>query len=145
MLRAKICLEFWVGQQRRLFDYLTSRGSYFPEIEHAFQSRAVIKSPKLIFISLKRGTFPLITTLISSDLALYRIEKTTLLFIQTICPFLKEFRHFALFFRSPNITQPCPQVFSVNGSIICSGQHFWRHWFNVWPAAAGCGELCVRF
>ena len=30
-------------------------------------------------------------------------------------------------FRSPNITQPCPQVFAVNGSIICSGLHFWRH------------------
>ena len=39
--------------------------------------------------------------------------------------FLKEFRHFrSLFFGSPNITQPCPQVFSVNGSIICSGLHF---------------------
>ena len=33
----------------------------------------------------------------------------------------------SLFFRSPNITQPCPQVFSVNGSIICGGLHFWRH------------------
>ena len=33
----------------------------------------------------------------------------------------------SLFFRSPNITQPCSQVFSVNGSIICSGLHFWRH------------------
>ena len=30
----------------------------------------------------------------------------------------------SLFFRSPNITQPYPQVFSVNGSIICSGLHF---------------------
>ena len=28
------------------------------------------------------------------------------------------------FSRSPNITQPCPQVFSANGSIICSGLHF---------------------
>ena len=36
----------------------------------------------------------------------------------------------SLFFRSPNITQPCPQVFSVNGSIICGGLHFWRH-FDV--------------
>ena len=36
----------------------------------------------------------------------------------------------SLFFRSPNITQPCPQVFSVNGSIICSGLRFWRH-FDV--------------
>ena len=36
----------------------------------------------------------------------------------------------SLFFCSPNITQPCPQVFSVNGSIICSGQHFGRHQFN---------------
>ena len=54
-----------------------------------------------------------------------------------------------LFFHSPSITQPCPQVFSVNGVIICSGLHFWRHfdvigstifgglhfwrhWFNIW-------------
>ena len=54
----------------------------------------------------------------------------------------------SLFFRSPNITQPCPQVFLVNGSIICGGLqfwrhfdvigsrilgtlHFWRHWFNM--------------
>ena len=36
----------------------------------------------------------------------------------------------SLFFRSPNITQPCPHVFSVNGSIICDGLHFWRH-FDV--------------
>ena len=34
------------------------------------------------------------------------------------------------FFRSPNITKPCPQVFSVNGSIICGGLQFWRH-FDV--------------
>ena len=27
-------------------------------------------------------------------------------------------------FRSPKITQSRPQVFSVNGSIICSGLHF---------------------
>ena len=30
----------------------------------------------------------------------------------------------SLFFRSTKITQPHPQVFSVNGSIICSGLHF---------------------
>ena len=36
----------------------------------------------------------------------------------------------SLFFRSPNITQPCRQVFSVNGSIIFGGLHFWRH-FDV--------------
>ena len=29
------------------------------------------------------------------------------------------------------ITQPRPQVFSVNSSIICSGLHFWRHWLNM--------------
>ena len=68
----------------------------------------------------------------------------------------------SLFFRSPNITQPCPQVFSVNGSIICGGLYFWRHWFNmakiltslvqygedsfqIWWTAAGYGELCVWF
>ena len=32
--------------------------------------------------------------------------------------------------QRPNVTQPCPQVFAVNGSIICSGLHFWRH-FDV--------------
>ena len=30
----------------------------------------------------------------------------------------------SLFLRSPNLTQPCHQVFSVNGSIICSGLQF---------------------
>ena len=30
----------------------------------------------------------------------------------------------SLFFCSPKITQSRPQVFSVNGSIICSGLHF---------------------
>ena len=35
-----------------------------------------------------------------------------------------------LFFRSPNITQPCLQVFSVNSSIVCGGSYFWRDWFN---------------
>ena len=70
----------------------------------------------------------------------------------------------SLFFRSPQITQPHPQIFSVSGSIICSGLHFryhfdvigsiicsrlhfWLHWFNVtktfqiWSTAAGHGEL----
>ena len=32
----------------------------------------------------------------------------------------------SLFFRSPNIAQPCPRIFSVNGSIICSRLHFWE-------------------
>ena len=83
----------------------------------------------------------------------------TLLFIQNI------FSLRSLFFCSPNITQPCPQVFSVNGSIICSRLHFWRHRFNnfrwaalltsliqygedcfqIWWTAAGYGELCVWF
>ena len=30
----------------------------------------------------------------------------------------------SVFFRSPNITQPCPQVFSVNDSIISGGLYF---------------------
>ena len=77
-----------------------------------------------------------------------------LLFIQNISPFLKEFRNFALCFSAHQTWQPSPQVFSVNGSIICSGLHFWpcwrhfdvmgsiicsglhfwRHWFNIWGA-----------
>ena len=63
----------------------------------------------------------------------------------------------SLFFRSPNITQPCPQVFAVNGSIICSklhfwrhfdvngsiifgGLYFWRHWFNMAKILSKFGE-----
>ena len=37
----------------------------------------------------------------------------------------------SLFFCLPKITQSRLQVFSFNGSIICSGLHFWRHWFNM--------------
>ena len=55
------------------------------------------------------------------------ISIIALFIIQNISSFFKEFCHSALFFRSPNITQPCPQVFSVNEPIICSGLHFWRH------------------
>ena len=36
----------------------------------------------------------------------------------------KYFPFRSLFFRSPDLTQPCPQIFSVNGSIICSRLHF---------------------
>ena len=86
-----------------------------------------------------------------------------LLFMQNISPFLKEVSPFrSLFFCSPNIPQPSPQVFSVNGSVICIGLYFWRHfevigsiifsglhfgrhWFNIWWTAAGYGELCVWF
>ena len=46
----------------------------------------------------------------------------------------------SLFFRSPNITQPCPQVFSVNGSIISRELHFWRHWFNLAKILSKFGE-----
>ena len=63
----------------------------------------------------------------------------------------------SLFFCSQNITQPCPQVFSVNGSIICGGLHywrhfdligsiifgglhFWRHWFNMAKILSKFGE-----
>ena len=35
------------------------------------------------------------------------------------------------------ITQHCPQVFSVNGSIICSGLHFWRHFDVIGPIIFG--------
>ena len=79
-----------------------------------------------------------------------------LLFIQNISSFLKEFRHYALSF-SAHQTQPCPKVFSVNGSIICGGLHFWRpfdvigsiilvtlhfwrHWFNMAKMLSKFGE-----
>ena len=65
-----------------------------------------------------------------------------------------------LFFRWPNITQPCSIIFDVIDSIW---RRFWRHWFNnfrkaplltsfiqysedsfqIWWTAAGYGELCV--
>ena len=62
----------------------------------------------------------------------------------------------SLFFRSPNITQPCPQIFSVNssiisgllfwrhfditGSIIFGRLHFWCHWFNMAKILSKFGE-----
>ena len=51
----------------------------------------------------------------------------------------------SLFFRSPKITQPRPQVFSVNGSIICSGLHFWRHRLNNLQRAALVTSLVQYF
>ena len=51
---------------------------------------------------------------------------TALLFIQNISPFLKEFRHFALIFLSPKITQSRLQVFSVNGSnLVINSSWLW--------------------
>ena len=52
------------------------------------------------------------------------IHSKYLLVLKGVSPFR------SLFFRSPNITHPFPQVFAVNGSRICSGLHFWRH-FDV--------------
>ena len=72
----------------------------------------------------------------------------------------RSWRSFAIsFFVFPLIkrTQPCPQVFLVNGSIFCSGLHFWchfdvtgaiildtlhfwRHWFNMAKMLSKFGE-----
>ena len=46
----------------------------------------------------------------------------------------------SLFFCSPKTTQYRPKFFSVNGSIICSGLHFWRHWFNMAKILSKFGE-----
>ena len=62
----------------------------------------------------------------------------------------------SMYFRSPNITQPCPQVlgqlfnnlqlaalltsFDVIGSIIFGGLQFWRHWFNMAKILSKFGE-----
>ena len=69
---------------------------------------------------------------------LYILQKPNsiiaLLLIQNISSFLKEFRHYALcmiaFPLTKYNTTLCPG-FSVNGSIICGGQHFWRHFDNI--------------
>ena len=81
----------------------------------------------------------------------FSIHSKYLLVLKGVSPFR------SLFFRSPNITQPCPQVFAVNSSIICSGLHlwrhfdvngsiifgglhFWRHWFNMVKILSKFGE-----
>ena len=46
----------------------------------------------------------------------------------------------SLFFCSLTITQSRPQVFSVNGSIICSGLHFWHQWLNMAKSLSKFGE-----
>ena len=102
---------------------------------------------------------------------LYILQKPNLIIVYySMKIFHRSQRSFAislLLFCSPKITQPRPQVFSVNGSIICSGLHFWRHFgvFNrtklltssvqtmqklickaqIWSRAAGYGELYVWF
>ena len=79
-----------------------------------------------------------------------------LLFIQNISSFFKGVSPLrSLFFRSPNITQPCPQVFSVNGSITCSGLHFWRHfdvigsivfgWLHFWRHWFNMAKILSKF
>ena len=63
-----------------------------------------------------------------------------LLVLKGVSPFC------SLFFPSPNITQPCPQVFAVNGSIICSGLHFWHHFdINGSIIFRGLHFWCHRF
>ena len=48
------------------------------------------------------------------------------------------------FFCSPKITQPRPRIFSVNGSIICSRLHFWRHQFNMAKFFPNLERICPR-
>ena len=66
-------------------------------------------------------------TLRDLENSLYATEaefNNSLLSIQNISPFLKEFRHSLFVFPLTKITQLCPQVFSVNDSIICRGLRF---------------------
>ena len=70
---------------------------------------------------------------------LWKLNSIALLFnIQNIFKLLKE-KMSSLFFCSPKITKPHPQVFLVNGSIICSSLHFWHH-FDVFGSII-CSEL----
>ena len=61
-----------------------------------------------------------------------KFNNGSIIFIQnTYFPVLKGVSPFrSLLFCSPKITQSHPYVFSVNGLMICSGQHFWHH-FDV--------------
>ena len=51
-------------------------------------------------------------------------SRSALLFIENISLFSGVLSFHSMFFCLPKIAQPCPQVFSVNGSITCSGLHF---------------------
>ena len=53
---------------------------------------------------------------------------------------LKLLNLLAAIFALTKITQSRPQFFSVNGSVICSGLHFWRHWFNMTKFLSKFGE-----
>ena len=53
---------------------------------------------------------------------------------------LKLLNLLAAIFGLTKITQFRLQFFSVNGSIICSGLHFWRHWFNMTELLSKFGE-----
>ena len=61
----------------------------------------------------------------------------------------------SLFFRPLNITQLCTQVFSVNGSVICSGLHFWCHFdiigsiifggLHIWRHGFNMAKIISKF
>ena len=78
VLSTKICLEYWLRYQTliRLYLCLLTSGVCDFSRHRACFFRAEVKSPRLIFISLKRRLFPLITALISSASELYRMGKT---------------------------------------------------------------------
>ena len=78
-LSNKICFEIWARQQRliRLFTVVDTPRWRFSR-NRACIFRESTKSPKLIFITLKRRLFPLLKTIISSLSELYRIGKTCL-------------------------------------------------------------------
>ena len=73
------------------------------------------------------------TGLTASNYCGMRLRMWRILQINEVVIHRDSWRSFAIslfVFPLRNITQPCPQVFSVNGSIICGGLHFWRH-FDV--------------
>ena len=112
-LGKRLCYFWWAEKQRAKW-----RNS-FKNWETFYPSRPKAEVDNITLLDLQNSSYP---TQPHSIIAL--------LFIQNIFKLLKE-KMSSMFFCSPKITQPRPQIFSVNGLLICSGLHFWRHWFNI--------------
>ena len=87
---------------------------------------------KFVFESARLGLFSSTNILLLANVAFWVVF---LLFLPCSCHVFRLVLNFgmsemsAIFVFTTKTTQPCPQVFAVNGALTCRKLHFWRHWF----------------
>ena len=87
---------------------------------------------KFVFESARLGLFSSTNILLLANVAFWVVF---LLFLPCSCHVFRLVLNFgvsemsAIFVFTTKTTQPCLQVFAVNGALTCTKLHFWRHWF----------------